>query len=123
MKITYIHIYLLLLYWGYTKICFPSTQKYSTPTQGIDTKHVLVNISLERLQLQKKRHGLCKSYLEKEKVLEKMNKCSRYLKQWVLRCCLRKRRIKMNKIAHVFLQKFSSFKQGRYVSRSIVELG
>ena len=41
-----------------------------------------------------------------KKKLKKMNKCSRYLKQWVLRCCLRKRRIKMNKIAHVFLQKY-----------------
>ena len=31
---------------------------------------------------------------------------------------------KINKIAHVFLQKvFSSFNQERYVSRSIVELG
>jgi hypothetical protein len=28
---------------------------------------------------------------EKEEVLEKMNKCLRYLKQWVLRCLPKKR--------------------------------
>ena len=38
----------------------------------------------------------------KRKSIEKMDKCPRYLKQWVLRCLLKKRRIKeMNKIAHV----------------------
>ena len=41
---------------------------------------------------------------EKEKILEKMDKCLRYWKQWVLRCPPKKRR-KMNKIAHDFLQK------------------
>ena len=60
---------------------------------------------------------------KKEKVLEKMGKCPRYLKQWVLKCPPKKREKEMNKIAHVFLQKFLSFKQERYVSRSIVELG
>ena len=34
-----------------------------------------------------------------------MDKCLRYLKQWVLRCMPEKKR-KMNKIAHDFLQKF-----------------
>jgi hypothetical protein len=39
-----------------------------------------------------------------KKVLEKTDKCLRYLKQWVLRCPPKKKR-EMNKIAHVFLQK------------------
>ena len=41
---------------------------------------------------------------EKERRVEKekMDKCSRYLKQWVLRCPPKK---EMNKIAHVFLQR------------------
>jgi hypothetical protein len=34
--------------------------------------------------------GLCKSYSKKEnkrkKELRKIDKCSRYLKQWILRC-------------------------------------
>ena len=43
---------------------------------------------------------------KKERVLKKMDKCPRYLKQWVLRCPPKKKRRKkeMNKIAHVFLQ-------------------
>jgi hypothetical protein len=57
---------------------------------------VLVNISLEKFQLQKKRHGLCKSYgkkKKKEKIkYEKMDKCPRYIKQWVLRCPLEKKK-------------------------------
>ena len=40
----------------------------------------------------------------KEKVI-KMDKCLRYLKQWVLRCPTERRKREMNKIAHVFLQK------------------
>jgi hypothetical protein len=50
---------------------------------------------------------------EEERVKKKMDKCPRYLKQWVLRC-LPKKRKEMNKIAHVFLQIFSSSKE-RYV--------
>jgi hypothetical protein len=43
---------------------------------------------------------------ERKKVLKKMDKCPRYLKQWVLRCPPEKKEEKeMNKIAHVFLQK------------------
>ena len=44
---------------------------------------------------------------ERRKSIEKMDKCPRYLKQWVLRCPLEKKKKKreMNKIAHVFLQK------------------
>ena len=40
---------------------------------------------------------------KREKNIEKMDKCPRYLKQWVLRCPSKKR--EMNKIAHIFLQK------------------
>ena len=45
--------------------------------------------------------------IHKKKSIEKMDKCPRYLKQWVLRCPLEKKKKKreMNKIAHVFLQK------------------
>jgi hypothetical protein len=35
----------------------------------------------------------------KRKSIEKIDKCPRYLKQWVIRCPLEKR--EMNKIAHV----------------------
>ena len=41
---------------------------------------------------------------KKEKVLKKMDKCPRYLKQWVLRCPPKK--CEMHKIGHVFLQKY-----------------
>ena len=47
---------------------------------------------------------------EKKRVEKKMDKCPRYLKQWVLRCPPEKKEI--NKIAHVFLQScFQSFKR------------
>ena len=46
---------------------------------------VLVNVFLEKFQLQKERH-VAMQKLFKEKVLEKMDKCLRYQKQWVLRC-------------------------------------
>ena len=55
-----------------------------------------------------------------------MDKCPRYLKQWVLRCMPkkgRKEKEEMNKIAHVFLQKYFPISKERYVSRSKVELG
>jgi hypothetical protein len=41
-----------------------------------------------------------------------MDKCLRYLKQWVLRCLPEKKRKKkkMNKIAHVFLPSIFKFK-------------
>jgi hypothetical protein len=51
---------------------------------------------------------LCKSEKKEEKNLkkkEKIGKCPRYLKQWVLRCLPKKRR-EMNKIAYVFLQSY-----------------
>ena len=39
---------------------------------------------------------ICKKEEEEERRIEKMDKCPRYLKQWVLRCPPEK---KMNKIA------------------------
>jgi hypothetical protein len=42
-----------------------------------------------------------------------MDKCPRYLKQWVLRCLPKKR--EMNKIAHVFLQSCFQVLKERYV--------
>ena len=48
--------------------------------------------------------------LFKEKVLEKNGQVSEISKTMGTQMPPKKRRIKMNKIAHVFLQKFSSFK-------------
>jgi hypothetical protein len=45
---------------------------------------------------------------KKKKRVEKMDRCPRYLKQWVLRCPPEK---KMNKITHILLQIFLSFKR------------
>ena len=42
-----------------------------------------------------------------------MDKCPRYIKQWVLRCQLEKE--EMNKIAHVFLQSCFQVSKERYV--------
>ena len=51
-------------------------------------------------------------FIKKEKKrVEKMDKCPRDLKQWVLRCPPKKEKKEMNKIAHVFLQIFLSFKR------------
>ena len=57
-------------------------------------------------QLQKKGHGAMQKLFMKGKTKrnEKMDKCPRYLKQWVLRCPPEKER-EMNKRSHVFLQK------------------
>ena len=41
-------------------------------------------------------------FIKEKESIEKMDKCPRYLKQWVLRSPPKK---EMNKIAHVFLQK------------------
>ena len=49
-----------------------------------------------------------------------MDKCPRYLKQWVLKCPPKK---EMNKIAPILLQMFLSFKKRDMFLRSIVELG
>jgi hypothetical protein len=42
-----------------------------------------------------------KLFIKKRKLKEKIDKCPRYLKQWVLRCPPKKR--EMNKIAPVLL--------------------
>ena len=55
---------------------------------------VLVNVSLEKFQLQKRGMGYAKVIHKKKKkksIEEKMDKCLRYLKQWVLRCPPEKR--------------------------------
>ena len=53
-----------------------------------------------------------KLFIKKEKKkresIEKMDKCPKYLKQWVLRCPHEKKK-EMNQRAHVFLQKFLKF--------------
>jgi hypothetical protein len=64
-------------------------------------------LSLKSFVAEKRHVAMQKLFVEKkkERVLEKMDKCSKYLKQWVLRCLPEKRRREkeMNKIAHVFL--------------------
>ena len=54
-----------------------------------------------------------------------MDKCSRYLKQWVLRCPPKKKKEKreMNKTSPILLQNISKFQKRDKFSRSIVELG
>ena len=47
---------------------------------------------------------------KKRKVEKKMDKCPRYLKQWVHRCPPERER-EINKIPYVFLQMFLSFKR------------
>ena len=70
---------------------------------------ILVAISQKFCSSQKKHEAMQKVIHEKrkkekkKKVLKKMDKCPRYIKQWVLRCPLEKKE-KMNKIAHVYLQ-------------------
>ena len=52
---------------------------------------VLVNVSLEKFQLQKKR-GMGYAKVVQVKNDEKMDKCPKYLKQWVLGCLPEKKR-------------------------------
>ena len=51
---------------------------------------VLVNVFLEKSIEEKEACGYAK-VIQKKKSIEKMDKCSRYLKQWVLRCLPKKR--------------------------------
>jgi hypothetical protein len=44
-----------------------------------------------------------------------MNKCLRYLKQWVLRCPPEKKKREMNKMAPVLSQKYFQVSRKRYV--------
>ena len=107
------------------KTCIPSrsTQKCFTPTLGVNTNNILdrflhppnkcskvfVAIS-QKFYCREEAWAMQKLFIKKErrKSIEKMDKCPRYLKQWVLRCPPEKKR-EMNKIAHVFLQKFFKF--------------
>ena len=52
---------------------------------------------------------------KKRKRWEKMDKCPRYLKQWVLRCPPEKKEEKMNKIPYVFFQSCFQVSKDRYV--------
>ena len=55
---------------------------------------VIVNVSLEKFNCRKRGMGYAKVIhkRKKKKSIEKMDKCPRYLKQWVLRCLLEKKR-------------------------------
>ena len=58
---------------------------------------------LKSLNCRKRGMGYAK-VIQVKKSIEKMDKCLRYLKQWVLRCPPKKK--KMNKIAPVLLQNY-----------------
>jgi len=66
-------------------------------------------LSVKSFVAEKETCGYAK-VIKKRKSIEKMDKCPRYLKPWVLRCPPKKKRRKkeMNKIAHVFLQGYVS---------------
>ena len=68
---------------------------------------VPVNVFLEKFQLQKKRH-VAMQKLFKEKVLKKWTSVWDIENNGYLDACLKKEK-EMNKIAHIFLQKFSKF--------------
>jgi len=61
--------------------------------------------------------GYVKVIHKRKKRDEKIDKCLRYLKQWILRCPLEKKRKKekMNKIAYVFFQSCFQVSKERYV--------
>ena len=72
-------------------------------------------ISLSKFCCRKVTWGYAKViHKKREKIIEKMDKCLRYLKQWVLRCPPEKKR-EMNKIAHVLLQKYFQASKEIYV--------
>ena len=98
------HTYLLLLHWEYAKTWLPSrfTQKCSTPTLGVNTKNMFVRYSFHQINAPSSCCYLSKFYCRKEawgyaKVIHKkkkkvkIDKCPRYIKQWVLRCLPKKR--------------------------------
>ena len=72
-------------------------------------------LSLKSFVAEKEACGYAK--VIKKISIEKMDKCPRYLKPWVLRCPPKKKRRKkeMNKIAHVFLQSYFQFLKERYI--------
>ena len=78
-------------------------------------------LSLKSFVVEKKHVAMQKLFMKRKKQREKgkkrwekMDKCPRYWKQWVLRCPPKKRE-KMNKIAYVFLQSCFQVSQERYV--------
>ena len=72
---------------------------------------VLVTIS-QKFCCRKEPWGYAK-VIYKKRVEKKMNKCPRYFKQWVLIPAEKRR--EMNKIAHVFLQKYFQVSKQIYV--------
>ena len=75
---------------------------------------VLVVIS-QKFCYRKEACGYVKVIHKKEKEMEKMGKCPRYWKQWILRCPPEKKKKKMNKIAHVLLQSCFQVSKERYI--------
>ena len=76
---------------------------------------ILVAIS-QMFCCRKETWGYAKVIHKKKKSWEKIDKCPRYWKQWVLRCPLEKRKKKkINKIAPVFLQSCFQVSKERYV--------
>ena len=83
-----------------------------------------VLVAISQSFVVEKRHGaMQKLFIKKEekKEMKKMDKCPRYLKQWVLRCLPKKR--EMNKIAPSLSQKCFQVSRRDMFSRSIVESG
>jgi hypothetical protein len=74
---------------------------------------VLVTIS-QKFCCRKEACGYAKSYSLKKESIKKIDKCLRYLKQWVLWCPPEGKK-EMNKIAHVFLQSCFQVSKERYV--------
>ena len=53
----------------------------------------LINTSLEKVSIaEEEAWSMQKLFIKERKSIEKMDKCLRYLKQWVLRCPLKKER-------------------------------
>jgi hypothetical protein len=84
-------------------IPFRPNQKCFTPTLGVNTKNTFnrffihqINAPrsccyLSKVLLQKRDMGYAKVIHKEKKEEKKMDKCLRYLKQWVLRCLPKKR--------------------------------
>ena len=53
---------------------------------------VLVNVSLEKFSITEEEAWAMQKLFIKEKEMKKMDKCPKYLKQWVLRCPPKKKR-------------------------------
>ena len=77
--------YILLLHWEWTQKIYPIEYP---PNKFFK---VLVAIS-QKFYCRKKALGYAKVIHKKRKSVKKMDKCPRYLKQWVLRCPPEKKR-------------------------------